>query len=712
MQNFNLEIADDGIATLTFDVAGRSVNTLTSEVMDELPGVIEQIRGDDQIRGVILRSGKNTGFCAGADLGDLLPYAGTRIELPPLSRLFRALETSGKPIVTVLEGLALGGGLELALATHYRIAVDSPKVKLGLPEVLVGVLPGAGGTQRLPRLIGIAQALPLLLEGRSVDAATARELGFVDEVVPVEQAIEAARRWLREKADPEPRWDKKDFKVPGGLVYTPAGVRTFMMANAMLRKKTFGNFPAPENILKSVFEGIQVPMDAALRIESRYAVNTFATPQARNMVRSLFISKQALAKGAQVTAAAGPPKRVAVIGAGMMGAGIAYVQAARGIETLLIDVNKAKAETGKDHARQLVGKAVEKGRMTIAKGDELLARIHTFDNYDELGDVDLVVEAVFENIELKHEVIGKIEERLPASSFFGSNTSTLPISILAKASPRPDKFTGIHFFSPVDKMELVEIIRGEATSEETIARAVAYAVALGKTPIVVNDSRGFYTSRCFGTYVDEGMEMLMEGIPPALIENAGRMSGMPRGPLELHDDVALDLSVRVTRQTKAALGDAHIDRPHHRVLENMVSDGRLGRKSRAGLYEYPTDGPKRLWSGLAAIPPGGVRTDDLPSAGQLEKRLLHRQAIEAARCFEERVVTDVRAADVGAIFGWGFAPWTGGPLSYIDMIGAARFVADCDDLAKTHGSRFEPTAALRQMAASGGSFYDAAPKLK
>lgn len=707
MNNFDLDIGDDGIAILTFDVAGRSMNTLTSEVIDQLPGLIEQIRKDDRIKGVILRSGKPSGFCAGADLGDMMTIIGTRIEAPSLSTSFRALETIGKPVVTVIEGIALGGGLEIALATHYRIAVNSPKVKLGLPEVLVGLLPGAGGTQRLPRLVGIAQALPLLLEGRSVDAAKAAELGIVDELVPVDQAMDAARRWLHEKGDAEPRWDKKGFKIPGGLPYGPVGMQSFTMANAMLRKKTFGNFPAPENILKAVFEGIQVPIDAALRIEGRYFVNTFATPQARDMVRSLFVSKQALAKGGQASTVAKAPQSVAVIGAGMMGAGIAYVQASRGIDTLLIDVDKAKAEAGKDYARGLVTKAVEKGRMTEAKGEELLARIRTFDNYDELDKVDLVVEAVFENIELKHGIISKIEERLPATSFFGSNTSTLPISILADASPRPDKFIGIHFFSPVDKMELIEIIRGKGTSEDTVARAVAYAVALGKTPIVVNDSRGFYTSRCFGTYLDEGMEMLMEGVPAALIDNAGRMTGMPRGPLELRDDVTIDLTVRVAQQTKLALGDAYDDRPFHDVLEKMVQEGRTGRPRRAGFYDYPKGEPKRLWSGLTAIPPGGVLAE-LPSIGHLKKRLLHRQAVEAARCFDEGVVTDPRAADVGAIFGWGFAPWTGGPLSYIETIGIARFVAECDELAKAYGPRFEAPQGLRKMAVSGAEFYQPA----
>lgn len=703
MQNFKLDIDLDGVATLIFDVPGRSMNTLSDSVINELPDVVATIRDDDSIKGVILRSGKASGFCAGADLGDLAERAGTRISPPPLSQTLRALETVGKPIAAIIEGIALGGGLEFLLATHYRVAVDSPKVKLGLPEVLLGLLPGAGGTQRLPRLVGVAKALPLLLEGRSIDAQEALEIGLIDELVSQEAATNAARQWLIENGDPEPRWDKKGFRVPGGLPYSAIGMQTFMMANAMVRKKTFGNLPAPEFILKSVFEGIQLPIDAALRVESRYFINTFATPQARGMVRTLFMSKQALAKGSQAFAKVDPPRKVAVIGAGMMGAGIAYVQASRGISTLLIDVTVEKAEKGKEYARGLVAKAVAKGRMKQEAGDAILDRISTSGDYAGLEDVDLVVEAVFENLELKHDITRNVEMYLPHTAFFGSNTSTLPITNLAAASTRPDRFIGIHFFSPVDRMELIEIIRGETTSDETVDRAIAYASALGKTPIIVNDSRGFYTSRCFGTYLDEGLEMLVQGISPALIDNAGRMTGMPRGPLELRDDVGIDLTVRVAQQTKTAMGEAYISPPYEALLEDMVKAGRTGRTAKAGFYDYPNEGPKRLWTGLPSS--SSLKAEDTSSIEELKVRLLHRQALEAARCFVEGVITDAGAADVGAIFAWGFAPWTGGPLSYIDHIGIERFVGECDELVRKYGVRFSPPVQLREMGTKGQSFY-------
>jgi len=701
MENFKIDIDADGVALVAFDAAGRSMNTLSDAVISELPELIASLNGDPAVRSVVIASGKKAGFCAGADLGDLAHQAGTRIEAPALSPLLRALETLGKPVAAALEGLALGGGLELALACHYRVA--APGVKLGLPEVTIGLLPGAGGTQRLPRLIGIAKALPLLLEGRPIDAGKARDLGFVDEVVPAGEVVEAAKRWARAATDATPRWDQKGFEVPGGTVYDPAGTQSFIMSNAMVRKKGYGNYPAQENILSCVFEGMQVPIDAGLRIEARYFVNTFATPQAKAMIRTLFLSRQALAKvGA---GSVKRPSKVAVIGAGMMGAGIAYAQAAKGVETVLVDVSQEAAERGKGYAVGLVEGAVAKGRMKAETGVALLARIVATDNYDALADTDLVVEAVFENAALKSEVIRHVEHRVRPDVVFGSNTSTLPITDLAVASSRPENFVGIHFFSPVDRMDLVEIIRGAETSEATVANAVAYASAIGKTPIVVNDSRGFYTSRCFGTYIYEGLEMLVEGVPLALIENAGRMTGMPRGPLELTDDIAIDLTVKIAQETRAALGDAYNDRPYQPIIEKLVAMGRTGRKANAGFYDYPAGAAKRLWREITDMlpTPSSVDTDIVT----LKRRLLHRQAVEAARCFDEGVVTDPRAADVGAVLGWGFAAWTGGPLSYIDGIGASIFVRECDALAALHGDRFSPPAGLRAMAASGGSYYGA-----
>ncbi|HEX7857816.1 MAG TPA: 3-hydroxyacyl-CoA dehydrogenase NAD-binding domain-containing protein [Sphingobium sp.] len=703
MRNFKIDLGEDGIALVAFDVPGRSMNTLSDSVIADLPLLIARIRDDSAIRGVVIYSCKDTGFCAGADLGDLGRRVGTPIAPNPTPDVFRQMETCGKPIACALEGVALGGGLEFALGCHYRVAADSPKVKLGVPEVTVGLMPGAGGTQRLPRLIGVAKALPLLLEGHPVGAREALDLHIVDAIVAPGETLQAARRWAAECTDPTAPWDRKGYALPGGLPYSPAGMQTFTLANAMLHKRTYGNFPGPENVLKAVYEGVQVPMDAALRIEANYFALTFATPQARAMVHSMFLARQALAKGGEWAGKAKPPTRVAVIGAGMMGAGIAYTQAARGMETVLIDVDLAAAEKGKAHARGLVNKRVAKRRMTQVAADQLLDRITPATDYAAIGDAELVIEAVFENLDLKREVIRRIEAAAP-SALVGSNTSTLPITSLSEASARPQDVVGIHFFSPVDRMELVEVIRGDSTSDEAVARAVAYAVALGKLPIVVNDSRGSFTSRCFGTYLHEGMEMLAEGVPPALIENAGRMTGMPRGPLEIADDVALDLALSVEEQTQAMLGDAYVAGPSAGLLRALVSAGRLGRKSAAGFYDYPEGGSKMLWPGLRTLP--GVAADAIhPDVEECKRRLLYRQAVEAARCFDQGVVTDPRSADVGAILATGFPSWAGGPLRYIDMLGAARFVAECDAFVELFGPRFAPPPGLRHMAAEGRSYH-------
>jgi 3-hydroxyacyl-CoA dehydrogenase/enoyl-CoA hydratase/3-hydroxybutyryl-CoA epimerase len=723
MENFKIEVDADGVALVTFDVPGRTMNTLTAKVVQEFPQLIEQIRTNPAIKGAVLTSGKPTGFCAGADLGEmgsgaLTGGADTRSEDDRLkaqfegafllNKTFRAMETCGKPIACALNGLALGGGLEIALATHYRVVADNPKIQLGLPEAKVGLLPGAGGTQRLPRLIGMQAAAGLILEGKPSSPSEALKLGFVDAVVPADQVVAAARAWILEKGDPVARWDRKDFRIPGGGPSTPGGAQVFIMGNAMLRKQSFGNYPAQLNIMKCFYEGLQVPIDAALRIESRYFVKTLATPQAKAMIRSLFLSMQELGKGAARPEGFAPYRiaKVAVLGAGMMGAGIAYVQALAGIETVLIDQSQEAAEKGKAYSANLLAKQVSRGKMDPAKADAILALITPTTDYAHVKGADLVVEAVFETREIKADVTKKAEAQLAETAVFGSNTSTLPITGLADVSARPANFIGIHFFSPVDKMGLVEIIMGEKTSQETLAKAIDYVLKIRKTPIVVNDSRGFYTSRCFGTFIQEGLEMLAEGIAPAIIDNVGRATGMPRGPLEMNDDVALDLAYKVREQTKKDLGDRYVAGPVDAMISRMVVElGRFGRKNGKGFYDYPADGPKRLWSGLSEIVP--VKQADATPAliEEIRTRLLYRQAVEAARCFEEKVVTDPRDADVGSILGWGFAPWTGGPVSLIDSVGAAKFVETCDRLAQTYGPRFAPPQLLRDMAASGETFY-------
>jgi len=721
MENFKIEVDSDGVALVTFDVPGRSMNTLTASVIKEIGEVVETIKSDAAIKGAVITSGKTTGFCAGADLGELGGSGGLGGGKPgeeglkaafeagfALNKAFRALETCGKPVAAAINGLAMGGGLEITLACHYRVVADNPKIQLALPEAKVGLLPGAGGTQRLPRLMGVMAAAPYLLEGKSMKPAEALANKVVHEVVPADQVVEAAKTWVKTKGDPVAPWDKKDFKLPGGGPYTPTGSQVFVMGNAMLRKQTYGNYPAQLNIMKAVYEGTQVPFDAALRIETRYFLKTMMTPQAKGMIRTLFLSLQELGKGS------GRPanvphydvKKVAVLGAGMMGAGIAYVQAMAGIESVLIDQTQEAADKGKSYAEGLVKKAVSRGKMTQEKGDAILALITPTTDYSLVKGSDLVVEAVFENRDVKAEVTKKAEAELADTAIFGSNTSTLPITGLAKASVRPASFIGIHFFSPVDKMGLVEIIMGQETSQEALAKSIDYVLKIKKTPIVVNDSRGFYTSRCFGTFVQEGLEMMAEGIAPAIIDNVGRATGMPRGPLEMNDDVALDLSYKIGEQTKKDLGDKYEERPFAPVLEKMVVElGRLGRKNGKGFYDYPENGQKTIWKGLADLAPVTTKDADATLIQEIRTRLLYRQAVEAARCFEEGVIVDPREADVGAILGWGFAPWTGGPISLIDGVGAKAFVETCDRLAQQYGKRFAPPALLREMAEKGETFY-------
>jgi 3-hydroxyacyl-CoA dehydrogenase/enoyl-CoA hydratase/3-hydroxybutyryl-CoA epimerase len=735
MENFKIDVDSDGIALITFDVPGRSMNTITGSVMRDLITLVETIKSDDKIKGAVITSGKTTGFCAGADLGELNQRGAAKEEAPKseeeklkkqfdqsftLNRSLRAIETCGKPVAVALEGLALGGGLEIALACHYRVAADNPKIKFGLPESKVGLLPGAGGTQRLPRLIGVQNAAMMILQGADKSPQEAKGLGFINEVVEAGKTVDAAKAWVKSTLPwdyakgPNPKaiapWDVKGYKVKDGP-FTPGGAMAAVGGNAMVSKQTNLNYPAQRNILSCIYEGMQVPIDAALRIESRYFIKTANTPQAKGMIRTLFVNMQALGKGGNRPE--GFPeynvKKVAVLGAGLMGAGIAYVQAKAGIETVLLDVSQESAEKGKAYSKRIVDKDVSRGKITKEKGDALLALITPSTDYSLIKGSDLVVEAVFESPALKAEVTKKAEAYLADTAVFGSNTSTLPITGLAEASARPKNFIGIHFFSPVERMGLVELIMGKETSAETQAKAIDYVIKIKKTPITVNDFRGFYTSRCFGTYPAEGVEMLMEGIAPAIIENVGRQCGMPMGPLEVSDSVGLDTALKIGK-TNAELNQQDYKKdPRAAMLSWLVEDkGRVGRKGGKGYYEYGEDGkPTRIWPGLSEKIE--VKTKECPPElkQELTKRFLFRQCIEVARCFEEGVITDPRDADVGSILAWGFAPYSGGCISYIDLFwGTKKFVEEADRLADTYGERFRPNKLLRDMAAKGESFYE------
>ena len=626
-----------------------------------------------------------------------------------LNKTFRALETAGKPVAVAVNGLALGGGFEIVLAAHGRFAAsDNPKLKMGLPEAMIGLLPGAGGTQRLPRLVGLMNAAPVLIQGKQLSASEAKGLGILTDTVPQDQLIQTAKQWVLDNPKAVQPWDADGFRFPGGAPFTPKGLPMFAGASAMVRKESYGNYPAMGNILKAVYEGAQVPMDAALRIESRYFADLLLRPESQNMVRSLFLSKQALEKGGARPAGTAPKpvKKVAVIGAGFMGAGIAHVSAMSGLEVVLIDRDQAAAEKGKQHAADQQAKRVSRNKTTQDKADAILDRIHPTTDYGMLSDVDLVVEAVFEDSDLKNKITQMAEAELPEGAVFGTNTSTIPISDLAEASAHADKFVGIHFFSPVEKMMLVEIIRGEQTSDDTLSRAVDFVTKIRKLPIIVEDTRAFYANRCVHRFLAEGAMMLSEGIPPALIENCAKMAGMPVGPLSLQDEVAIDLGYKVLQQTKKDLGAQHVEPATDRIITTLFEEGRMGRKSGKGFYVYEGRN-KRLAHDLDRFADNGVlEGDELPEPREVMDRILYTQAIEAARCFAEGVISDPRQADLGSIFGWGFPPFTGGVVSFIDnQVGVAAFVARADELAEAHGSRFEVPKMLRDMAASGETFY-------
>jgi 3-hydroxyacyl-CoA dehydrogenase/enoyl-CoA hydratase/3-hydroxybutyryl-CoA epimerase len=624
-----------------------------------------------------------------------------------LSVLYRRLETSGKPWVAAINGTTLGGGFELCLACHQRVAADNAKTRVGLPEIKIGLFPGAGGTQRVARMLQPADALQFLLKGDQLRLSQAKGLKLIDAIVPADDLIKTAKDWIKAGDKAKAPWDTEGFRLPGGLVYSKAGMMTFPAANAIYRRETYDNYPAARAILQVVYEGLQLPIDQALRVESRWFAKILRSPEAAAMIRSLFVSMQELNKGARRPKDVPPTKltKIGIIGAGFMGASIGYVTALAGMQVVLIDRDQESADKGKAHSHKLMTEQVNRGRATAADREALLARITPTLDYGALKDCDLVIEAVFEDRQVKAEAIANAEAVIGDNVVFGSNTSTLPITSLAEASKRPDKFIGVHFFSPVERMLLVEIILGKKTGDAALAAALDFVRAIKKTPIVVNDSRGFYANRCVLNYIREGHLMLMEGVPAPMIENVARMAGMPVGPLSLNDEVALDLGWKILKAMEADLGPDAVDPKQKWLLQELVENrGRLGRKNDKGFYDYPQNGPKRLWPGLAELQQTKLDPDTI-DIEELKHRLLVTQALEAARTLEEGVITDVREADVGSILGFGFAPFSGGTLSYIDMMGTKNFVALCKRLEKKFGLRFKPGKLLTNMATKGDTFY-------
>ena len=724
MASFKLDVDSDGMALVTWDMGDRSMNVITMDVIAELGTIVDKVANDAAIKGVVITSGKPA-FCGGADLAMLESIRGLYADMVrkqgeeaaakmvfdesrKLSQLYRRIETCGKPWVCALNGTAMGGGFELALACHYRVAADEAKTRLGLPEIKIGLFPGAGGTQRVARMLQPADALQFLLKGDQLKVDRAKAMKLIDAVVPAADLIKTAKDWVKANSKAKAPWDTEGFRLPGGPVYSKAGMMTFPAANAIYRRETYDNYPAARAILQVVYEGLQLPIDTALRVESRWFAKILRSPEAAAMIRTLFVSMQDLNKGARRPANEPPTslKKIGVVGAGFMGAGIAQVTAAAGLQVALIDRDQETADKGKAGLHKALSDRVMKGRMKGAERDDLLARITPAADYAALKDCDLVIEAVYEDRKVKSDVIAKIQAVIGDKATFASNTSTLPISSLASEFKDPARFIGIHFFSPVDRMMLVEIILGKQTGDKALAVALDYVRAIRKTPIVVNDSRGFYTSRVVGTYIREGHLMLTEGVPAAMIENVGRMAGMPVGPLALNDEVAVDLAWKILKATEADLGAKAIDPRQKKLLQEMVEKrGRFGRKNGKGFYDYPANGPKKLWPELADLQQKKLDPDAI-DIEELKLRLLGIQALETARCFEEKVLTDVREADVGSILGFGFAPFSGGTLSWIDMMGTKNFVAVCRKLEKKYGARFAPNKLLLDLAAKGEGFYD------
>ena len=722
MTDFKMTKDADGIATIVWDCPNKSINVMNMESMRQLDVFIKNSLDDEEVKGIIITSGKKD-FAGGMDLNVLAqmkansgknPAKGVFEGIMMMHNALRKIERAGmdlktnkggKPIATVLTGTAMGIGLELPLATHRIFAADNPKAKIGFPEILLGLFPGAGGTTRLVRKLGAMGASPYLLEGKSVAPAKAKSAGLIDEVSS--DPMKDARAWVLSASDSDlvKPWDAKGYKMPGGTPYSPSGFLTFVGASAMINGKTFGAFPAAKALLSAVYEGAQVPFDTALRIEARWFTSIIMDPSSSAMIRSLFLNKQALEKGAVRPASVENQKvrKVGIIGAGMMGAGIALVSARAGIDVVLVDQTQEAAEKGKAYTSTYMDKGIKRGKSTAEKKKIIVGKIKATSDFYELRDADLIIEAVFEDPDVKANVTRAIESVILESCIFASNTSTLPISELAKSSFRPEQFIGIHFFSPVERMNLVEIIKGKKTGDRAVAKALDYVRQINKTPIVVNDARFFYANRCIIPYINEGIRMVSEGIAPALIDNAARMLGFPIGPLQLVDETSIDLGAKIARATKKAMGNAYPDSAVDDVLFWLEGQERIGRKAKAGFFSYD-DAGQRLgyWQGLGDRYP---QMAEQPQLTEVQHRLMFAQALEAIRALEEGVLMDVREGDVGAILGWGFAPWSGGPISWIDMLGPSYAAKRCDELQATYGNRFSCPNLLREVSKKGQSFY-------
>lgn len=712
-QAIRYEKGQDRIVVLTIDLPGQSANTMNALYREAMADCVARLQAEkDSIAGVIITSAKKT-FFAGGDLNELI-----KVDRPQATAFYnrvlslksqlRTLETLGKPVVAAINGAALGGGWEICLACHHRIALNDPSLQLGLPEVTLGLLPGGGGVVRMVRMLGIEKALPYLLEGKKLAPQKALQAGLIDDLASDREALlNKARTWIKANPTAVQRWDVKGYQIPGGTPSNPKVAQMLAIAPSILRSKTQGTLPAPEKILCAAVEGAQVDFDTAQLIETRYFTELVTGQVAKNLIGTFWFQLNQINAGGSRPEGFAPyvTKKVGVLGAGMMGAGIAFVSASAGVDVVLKDVNLAAADRGKAHSAALLDKKVARRQISVEHRQAVLARIHTTDNDADLAGCDLIIEAVFEDRELKAKVSSAAQNVVGADALIASNTSTLPISGLATAVADPSKFIGLHFFSPVEKMPLVEIIKGARTSDETLARGFDFVLQIRKTPIVVNDSRGFFTSRVFGTFTNEGIAMLGEGVCAAMIETEARKAGMPVGPLAISDEVSLSLMSHIRQQTAKDLqaeGKALVEHPAYGVIDLLLSEyKRAGKAAGGGFYEYPAGGQKQLWPELKTR---FEKADGQISPKDVRDRLLFVQAIETVRCVEEGVLTSTADANIGSIFGIGFAAWTGGALQFINQYGVKDFVARAQYLAGQYGERFAPPALLLEKAAKGEAF--------